>query len=331
MKFCPNCGQQAEDDLMFCENCGASLNKPAAEPEPVAEPAPAPIPKPEVAPTPAPMPDPYITPMPDPYATPVPAEPAPVVEPAPAPVATVPAPVKTAAPAAVNPVHSNSKPAKKKSSALPVILAIVSILLVASLAVNALFVWPGFLNNDGGNDKKKDEKANEANEDVAYQDAIDKLQKIADGEINEETLKAFAPGDNVWDFYNIDDNDIIDDREDALSYIGVDPENISMLVEEEKDSAKELDGDEIEDIVNSLKDTYDEEFDITAAYEVTFICTTTADLDDIEDEDERIEIEENLEEFNADNKIDLIAVQIDDEWYLYFEGAESFYIPGIDY
>jgi hypothetical protein len=73
---------------------------------------------------------------------------------------------------------------------------------------------------------------------------------ITTSALPEETLKAFAPGDNVWDFHDIDVDDIIDDREDSLSDIGVDPEKISIVVEEDKDSAKELDEDEIK--VNTL-------------------------------------------------------------------------------
>ena len=328
MKFCPNCGQQVDNDLLFCENCGASLNAPAAEPAPAptSKPEPAPVaeptPAPSVEPVPAPMPDPYVTPMPDPYATPVPAEPTPVVEPAAAPVVepipvAVPAPV-AAAPAATS-VRSNSKPEKKKSSALPVITVIIAVLLLASLAVNALFVWPGFLKNNGSsNGKDKDEKAKEADEDVVvYQDAIDKIEKVINGDITEETMSALMT-DAAWEYHNVKVKKVDESRKKSLSNLhdDIEPEDLTYTIE--VDESKEIDEDDLEDlIISPLEEIYDEKYEVSAAYEVTLITKLEFDLESVEDEDAVEEIEKILENSEAEHT--LFAVEIDDEWYFVTE------------
>ena len=82
--FCPNCGNQINDDVTFCPFCGSKILRaePAAAPEPTPEPAPAPAPLPQTnynspqpAPAPAFAPQPqtyYNSPQPAPAPTPAP-------------------------------------------------------------------------------------------------------------------------------------------------------------------------------------------------------------------------------------------------------------------
>ena len=69
MKFCTQCGNQLEDDALFCTSCGAKAAPAAA---PVPEPIPEPVVEPEIVREYVPEPEPIPEPVPS-YTVPTPA------------------------------------------------------------------------------------------------------------------------------------------------------------------------------------------------------------------------------------------------------------------
>ena len=51
MKYCSNCGTQMAEDIKFCTECGAKLERPVPPAEPAPEPAATPLPEPPAVPT----------------------------------------------------------------------------------------------------------------------------------------------------------------------------------------------------------------------------------------------------------------------------------------
>lgn len=157
--FCTNCGAQNEDGAMFCTGCGAPLRAPEGE---AGTPAPEPVaPAPE--PAPMPMPEP-VAPEPD-QAAPAAQQPPqewpgqtaqqpPVDWPQQAPAADQ----ATQQPPQEWPSQPGQPEGKKKSKTGLIVGIVVGVLVVAAIAVGALFAT-GVISLPGGDEPAAEESA----------------------------------------------------------------------------------------------------------------------------------------------------------------------------
>ena len=196
---------------------------------------------------------------------------------------------------------------------------ITLLLALAMAVVPAITVMTSCDETDITVDTEEDDS-----EEYVYQEAIDNLKKVFDGDISKKSLKALMPNE-VWNYLEIDDDEVKEILDESL-YIyddlsEDDIECVINVVDPEKLSKRER-----SDIADELWYNYDEEYDIEEAYELTLEIGFDVDFSNITSKDDRREAEDYFEDITEE--LDAVAVLIDGEWYFVDLDNNWFVFPG---